>query len=129
MKINELYGMAWETAIKHTMSKIGLTSLADDWRAAEEYAAENNIEFDQNGNPILNNESTKSELIKKFNLRKLPTKAYFLDGNVEKNRALYTNSSGNYYVYYNGDLHIYKPIRFYNYYAIGRLCAGYSWYR
>lgn len=82
---------------------------------------------------------TKKEFIEKYNLTNTHVKGYFLDGNKEACRAIYANSSGNLYVFYNGDLHTFKLFRANDdklgfvlsgsILAIeGKLGAGYSWY-
>lgn len=74
---------------------------------------------------------TKSEFIKRFNLTKTNTKAWFYDGISRKNRTLYVNKHGNFFTFYNNDLHTFIPYLPYeeNMGAIdGKLGAGYSWY-
>jgi hypothetical protein len=75
----------------------------------------------------------KKELIEKFNLIKTKTKCYFYDGRNEHCRVLYTDKHGEFFVFYNNDLHtvdFYMPIVYEeDIEAIdGKLGAGYSWY-
>jgi hypothetical protein len=75
---------------------------------------------------------SKKELIKKFSLHKTQTKAYFYDGRTEQSRTLYVDLHANLFVFYNNDLHTFKPYLPYEFVETaidGKIGAGYSWYR
>lgn len=51
MNIMELGGEAWQSAIENLIDKLGLNSF-DDWRTAQQYAIDHELEFDLNGNLV-----------------------------------------------------------------------------
>lgn len=76
---------------------------------------------------------TRKEFIKRFNLTKTNTKAFFQDGLAAKNRTLYINHRGELYVFYNNDLHIVRTFKCEPYIKGMEklhcsLGAGYTWY-
>ena len=74
---------------------------------------------------------TRKELIERFKLNKTNTKCYFHDGRTEKCRTLYIDRNGNFFTFYNNDLHTFSPYLPYEdgmEGIDGKLGAGYSWY-
>ena len=76
---------------------------------------------------------TAKDFIRKFELTKTSTKAYFADGRANKVRTLYINPRGDLYVLYDNDLCLFEPYKHYEYVEgvaeiQGRLCGAYSWY-
>lgn len=74
---------------------------------------------------------TKKEFIKRFKLTNTNKKGYFNDGIAEKNRTIYADPYGNFFVFYANDLHTFTPYKTCNLsldIICGKLGAGYSWY-
>lgn len=76
---------------------------------------------------------TRKEFIKRFNLTKTNTKVLFSDGLSRKSRTLYVNHRGEFYAFYNNDMHIIRIPKNTSYIenmeeVEGILGAGYSWY-